>query len=616
MHLITLKEVTKKYSGKKVLNKISIDLDIGEFVVVLGKSGVGKSTLLNLLDFTIEQDSGTILFQNKKLNPKQRRFVKQNYIKKIYQNHNLIPYYTVYENLLLAKILTNKDKEEIDNFLLYLGIEDIKDKYIDEISGGERQRVSIIRALLDNPLIILADEPTGSLDEENRKKVLDLLKKNKEGKLIVLVTHNKKIAEKYADRVIEIKDDGSVEDDKKKEKSTDFELPIEKCEEVKFKNIFKLNMKSFVKRKSKIISLCLLIFLITICLSVFVGVKDGVNNYIYSLSNERIDKDVYHIYYESNEGIIEKEDVLVNASFEYHRSISYYYLLNNLFFNDFYIRDKSVEFYYEISLIYDETLNNKFYINSLMKEEKDFSSIKFQNNFINEEFELKEILIENSIYNSPRIYLSYQYIRNLFNEEIINMCIEVYPQIEHMYDYYILNQKDIYDFLKERKDCISIYKSVLSETKNFYVYNNSRVMTKETFQELFDNVVLIIELLGSIIFIFLSILMYLLLKYIYTSRRLEMGYILDQGGGSNDIAKLLISDLILVSVGAFLSSFLLSYIVSKLIEEITKIKFMINSITSTMVVYGIVFMIELIVVIFFLLSTQKEDLSLVLKEEN
>ena len=162
MHLITLKEVTKKYGGKKVLNKISIDLDIGEFVVVLGKSGVGKSTLLNLLDFTIKQDGGTILFQNKKLDKKQRRFVKQNYIKKIYQNHNLIPYYTVYENLMLAKILTNKDKEEIDNFLLYLGIEDIKDKYIDEISGGERQRVSIIRALLDNPLIIFADKPTES----------------------------------------------------------------------------------------------------------------------------------------------------------------------------------------------------------------------------------------------------------------------------------------------------------------------------------------------------------------------------------------------------------------------------------------------------------------------
>ena len=141
-------------------------------------------------------------------------------------------------------------------------------------------------------------------------------------------------------------------------------------------------------------------------------------------------------------------------------------------------------------------------------------------------------------------------------------------------------------------------------------------MIKETFQELFDNIVLIIELLGSIIFVFLSILMYLLLKYIYASRRLELGYILDQGGGSNDIAKLIISDLILVSTGAFLLSFIVSLITSTLIEKIAKIQFMINSISNTMFVYGVVFIIELLVVIFFLLSLQKEDLSLVLKEEN
>ena len=617
MHLITLKEVTKKYSGKKVLNKISIDLDIGEFVVVLGKSGVGKSTLLNLLDFTIKPDGGTILFQNKKLNKNQIRFIKQSYIKKIYQNHNLIPYYTVYENLLLAKVLSNKDKEEIDNFLIYLGIEDIKDKYIDEISGGERQRVSIIRALLDNPLIVLADEPTGSLDEENRKKVLDLLKKNKEGKLIVLVTHNKKIAEKYADRIIEIKEDGSILDNKEKETKTDFELPIDKCEEVKFNSIFKLNLKSLLKRKSKIISLGFLVVLITSCLSVFVGVKEGINNYIYSLSNERIDKNVYHIYYEGNEGITEKEDVFENTSFNYHKSISYYYLLNNILFNNFYIHGEVINCYYEISLIYDENLDNSFYMNSLMKESVgNFNEIEFKNDFINHTFKLREILEENSIYNSPRIYLSYQYVKSLFDEGFLNVCINANPQIEYMYDYYILNELDAYEYLNNRKDCISLYKSVLSESKNFYVYNNSRVMTKETFQELFDNIVLIIELLGSVIFAFLSILMFLLLKYIFNSRRLELGFIIDQGGSLNDITKLIISELLVVSVVSFSVSFVISLLASFMFDEVLNINILTNSISNTMTVYGVVFLLELIVVFFFLISLQKEDLSLILKEEN
>ena len=185
-----------------------------------------------------------------------------------------------------------------------------------------------------------------------------------------------------------------------------------------------------------------------------------------------------------------------------------------------------------------------------------------------------------------------------------------------MYDYYILNGQDAYDYLRKRKDCISIYKSVLSETKNIYIYNNSRVMTKETFQELFDNIILIIELLGSVIFVFLSILMYLLLKYIFNSRKLEIGFIIDQGGSLNDISKLIISELIVISFASFIVSFLVTFLTSILLEEITKINLLINNISNTMIVYGVVFIIELVVVFFFLIALQKEDLSLILKEEN
>lgn len=250
MHLISLKEVSKKYDNRKILNKISLDFDLGEFVVILGKSGVGKSTLLNILDYSLNVDGGKVLFQNKELKRKEINKIKNKYIRKVYQNHNLIPYYTIYENLMLPKIISNGEKDEIDKFISYFGLDDLKGKYPDQISGGEKQRISIIRALLDNPMIILADEPTGSLDEQNRIKVLDLLKKNKEGKLIILVTHNKEIASKYADRIIEINEDGSVCDSESKAKETNFELEITKKEESNIKDMFLLNIKS-LKKKNK-----------------------------------------------------------------------------------------------------------------------------------------------------------------------------------------------------------------------------------------------------------------------------------------------------------------------------------------------------------------------------
>ena len=273
MHLFTLKAVTKKFNDLVVLKNINLTFDVGEFVVVVGKSGCGKSTLLNILDYSLKVTSGKVLFQDKQLNKRQIKSLKQKHIRKVYQNHNLIPYYTVYDNLLFSKVLSNGDEEEIENFISYFELDDLKDRYPDTLSGGERQRVSVIRALLDNPLIIFADEPTGSLDEENSKKVLELLKKNKEGKLIVLVTHDEKISKKYADRIIYINEDGSIKDERIKDKTLSFEINIEKKENTRFKKIFKLNLKSLIKRKSKITSLVAVIFLITSSLSLFLGFK-------------------------------------------------------------------------------------------------------------------------------------------------------------------------------------------------------------------------------------------------------------------------------------------------------------------------------------------------------
>lgn len=617
MHLISLKEVSKKFDNKKVLEKVTLDFDLGEFVVVLGKSGVGKSTLLNILDYSLKIDSGKILFQDKILKKREIKGIKNKYIRKVYQNHNLIPYYTVYENLLLSKIISNNEIEEIDKFITYFGFEELKDKYPDQISGGEKQRIAIIRALLDNPLIILADEPTGSLDEKNSKKILDLLKKNKQGKLIILVTHNNEIAEKYADRVIELKENGEMLDSGTKTKGTNFELTIESKEESNFRNLFLLNLKTFKRRISKMISLFVTLLLITTALSTFVGAKQGVHNYIKEMTENRIDKNVYHIYFESNEGIIENEDIFINTSFEYEKSISLHYLINNYLFKDFKINGSRIEEYYEISLIYDEELKNNFYVNKIMIDKvSSFNAIVFENEFIYEEFLLKEIIQENKIYNNPRIYLSYQYIKKKMEEtKILEHYLTILPELKSINDYYILNNKDAYDYLKNRKDCVSLYKSALMKEKGFYVFNNSRVMIKETFKELFDNLMLIIELLGSIMFIFLFLLTYLLMKYIYSFRRQELGLIIDQGGNVNDLTKLIFADVGVVSVCSFASSFFVLFLSFNIINESIGYKLLTISLTNTAIVYGVVFLIIIFVVSVFVFQNMKEDLSMCLKEE-
>lgn len=615
MHLFTLKAATKKFKDLVVLKNIDLSFDVGEFVVVVGKSGCGKSTLLNILDYSLNVTSGKILFQNKKLNKKEIKYLKQKLIRKVYQNHNLISYYTVYENLLLAKTLSNGDKEEIDNFISYFGLEELKDRYPDTLSGGEKQRISLIRALLDNPLIIFADEPTGSLDEENKRKVLELLKKNKEGKLIVLVTHDEKIPSKYADRIIHIKEDGSIIEKTLNKKESSFEINFDKKDKISFKNIFKMNIKSLRRRKNKFVSLIIVIFLITTSLSLFIGFKNGINKYIDSLVENRIDKNVFQIYYESNEGIIDKEDILINTSFEYEKSVSYQFILNNIFINDIYIFDQQIDKYYEISLIYDDSLKNYFYMNNLMKEIKDFNEITLSNTFIDQTFILKEIIEETKIYNSPRIYFSYQFIKKLIEESMFwNIYLENFPAGAYIYDYYILNENNAYDYLSEK--CISKYKSVLSKEKNFYVFNNSKIMIKESFQDLFDTVLLIVEMLGSIIFIFLFCLTYLLIKYIYSFRKLELGIISDLGGDEEDLSKFLLSDLSIVCCVSFILSFLFVYALSLFIENKYNISLLLISLSNTMFAYGIIVIAILIVVFIYVLSKRKEDLSSILKEED
>ncbi|MBR1413661.1 MAG: ABC transporter ATP-binding protein [Bacilli bacterium] len=213
---IELKNVKKTYEiGEQKFNALSgIDLSInqGEFVVILGPSGAGKSTLLNLLGGMDKATSGSIVIGEKDIatyTDKELTRYRANDVGFIFQFYNIMPTLTVDENVNLIKDVTNTSKNSKD-ILKSVGLLKHADKFPQELSGGEQQRVSIARAIMKNPKVLLCDEPTGALDSKTGIEVLKLLKQQSdEDTTVIIVTHNSLIAE-IADRVIKIKN-GKVE---------------------------------------------------------------------------------------------------------------------------------------------------------------------------------------------------------------------------------------------------------------------------------------------------------------------------------------------------------------------------------------------------------------------
>ena len=216
MEILKVEKLTKIY-GKgttKVvaLDNVSFSIEKGEFVAIVGASGSGKSTLLHLIGGVDRPTSGKVYIDGKdiySLNDDKLAIFRRRQVGLIYQFYNLIPILNVEENITLPLELDNRkpNKEYLDSLIKLLGLETRKGHLPNELSGGQQQRTSIGRALITNPTIILADEPTGNLDSKSSDEIVELLKKsNKEYKqTIIMITHNMEIA-KCADRIIQIED--------------------------------------------------------------------------------------------------------------------------------------------------------------------------------------------------------------------------------------------------------------------------------------------------------------------------------------------------------------------------------------------------------------------------
>ena len=213
-NLIQLSNLNKFFDNSKkinVLKKINYNFKKGKIYSLMGPSGSGKSTLLNILSLIDRPSSGSVVFENKQINfnnQKDNDILRSKKIGIIYQQDNLLPDFTTLENIYLASLAAGNNKSlsinKAKDLLKKVGLSNRSDHYPSELSGGEKQRVSIARAVVNDPQILLADEPTGSLDNNTAKIIFEILKKQlNSNRLIIFATHNRFFANK-ADCLLEI----------------------------------------------------------------------------------------------------------------------------------------------------------------------------------------------------------------------------------------------------------------------------------------------------------------------------------------------------------------------------------------------------------------------------
>lgn len=219
--MIKLENVTKTYkTGVRAVNNMSVDIGPGEFVYVIGPTGAGKSTFIKLLYREEKATSGKVIVAGKDVS--KIRNSKVPYFRRnlgiVFQNYRLLPKKTVFENIAFALEVTdtprNEIRKKVRNTMELVGLSDKANAFPDQLSGGQQQRVAIARAIVNNPQVLIADEPTGNLDPETSIGIIELLERINEVNhtTILLVTHDKEIVQKYKKRTILI-EDGCIKTD-------------------------------------------------------------------------------------------------------------------------------------------------------------------------------------------------------------------------------------------------------------------------------------------------------------------------------------------------------------------------------------------------------------------
>jgi ABC-type lipoprotein export system ATPase subunit len=588
--MLQLKNISKKFNKQIVLDSVNYNFSHAGLYYLLGESGSGKTTLINIIASIEKQDSGEVIYNGLSLNKASSNIVasyRHSIIGMIFQNFNLVPYFSVNENFKLVNGRNQKRYQKFKDLLTRLGVEKLIDNYPHQISGGEQQRVALSRTLAFNHKIIIADEPTGSLDSSNAAIVMNELVRVSKEKLVIVITHDIELTNKYKGTIIKIQK-GIING--KEAKSNYFEVNNLVTKNIDLVVIIKNALKSIKLRKLNYILLVAVVTLILSSLLIVLSAFNGFRSYSQHLSSTRIDSNYFNVYkYVNQESVYFKIDELNLDQSNLELSIDYENLANNYFKQLFSLPDND---FYEVKII--NGLGSSVYVNSLFDDLYDSSVIKLDgyilvpykesSKFSYERIKIeKEVIIENviketNIYNVAKVYLSFDHFISLFEEvklpliaSKINLDTLNFSEYHFNYSEYIglyglrfdfdnyYKRKEISEQLALRDDVFTFFNSPFS--KDFFQLRLNDEIFETTLSELTDSLELIVSILALTLVFTLVNIGALVISYSFRKRRFELSILKVFGATNFELLINLIFEVAIVAIAVMLLTALI-YLVS------------------------------------------------------
>ncbi len=576
--MLIIKKLTKKYENKTIFNKISLTFPNQGLYSIIGESGCGKSTLLNLIGCLDEEYEGEMFFDNHNYRIEANNIRKQ--IGIIYQNYNLLEDLSVKDNIMISlKIKGLVDDKIIEKTCEKLNLStDLLNKKAKVLSGGEKQRVALARILVTKPKIILADEPTGSLDSSNGNKVMEYLKEVSKDTLVILVTHNKDLAYKYSDDVILFESLNGY-DKRDKKRKYDYKENKDNSNFLILKNHFKSNA---FRHMLSCIALVVSFVFSSFSLSFFLNATPLLEN----VSSNYVDKDVFSISKTFSHKINNSFFSLTTVerpTFDELKSLSkilppvdFYYSLNPFVPEIIDINDYTI---LNVSFVpcFVPMKSNEVIINSLlfkeMKEKEIFFDIE-KSYFIEDQeysfshrfsYEIKSVVEEVGFLNTKKIYYNYFNMYSLLDSHITRDKSPIELIKEAKSDEELSSYKMLMH-LKSKQNVSLLYEIINRGITNFEITSNAYSIDSTLYQ-IVDALKLVLTMFEVIIAISCFAIVFFLVVSLLNDYTKEKAILLSLGKNRNSFFALYLQEILIVLLFSFIIGVIALIFLKQLIQK-------------------------------------------------